>query len=303
MEPDEVRKLLHEEGFGELIIDIKEAKQGKFTQFVLVNENKDIRNDILPNIITRIPIHPYARMNHANVNYLCAGTIVGPNDTMYVLSVAHVFNQLDNSGLPITLHCFGNDVALECKANWMDIVAKSDVAITSDISFFTIRPFPGNSCITIDNCFEFRLQNNPYTVRQYRLQIDKENRTEIGKFVWIIDQNGKLIEGKIKYSIGKFITIHRRYENCIAITDLSGTQHIGREGDSGALVVTIDEIENNVFYVLGFVIGLYEDENCTIVTRLWDVLRTILNNQKLRDKLNWNIYNNDGFADENSVIQ
>ena len=49
MEHDEVKKLLHKEGFGELTIEIKEAKQGKFIPFVLVNENQLIQ-DVIPPI-------------------------------------------------------------------------------------------------------------------------------------------------------------------------------------------------------------------------------------------------------------
>ena len=218
---------------------------------------------------------PGAQIQVGTRGAVYSGSMKGKNFKLkYGLTAAHVFEAEGDSVY------FHDKQIGKCIVNipQIDMLHSSlPLTFTVDMSFLELILPPARYQLDV-------IQSDAIT-RRYNIRIWKQVIVEAN--VVIVNRNREMRFGKI---VDVLCTVRSgNVMNALAITDERGTSAITEAGDSGALVTHLPgEQDDGVLDVLGIVVGVRNDGNgnsMTIANRLWDVLKLIGCDERLRRRL------------------
>jgi len=208
--------------------------------------------------------------------FLFSGTMA---DEKTGITVAHGFNDVEEEVF-VTPHSAANladEIIGKCreKIHWLQ-----SCNTTADMAVIELEP-------------DFNVRKNtvpvPWLRREIRIKIYSGESIPDNKRVMILNQDGRYRFGAIRrYSFSDRLA-DEGYHNVLAVSseDYLKEVAITRIGDSGALVMSIPEVNSDVVFVYGIVIALYnkedKDTSLTIANNLSDVVNDDSFRQQLRE--------------------
>lgn len=238
---------------------------------------------------SQIELCPSTKISCRGKYFLFSG-VMGNRE--YGLTVAHATTPGDDIELDSdhdSLAC--NKTIGWCAESYENLQRQSGEPLSADIALLMLNTVR----FAVDNTVRW-----PYPAgRTLQIKIYKELNIPKDRRVMILDRNGD-------FKYGNFFRTHftdrspanKNLFDVLAISTKKGQNEvpITQPGDSGALVMSLPNDDNDLIYVYGISSGIY-DERMTIANSLSDVIHELYTNDKYQTALHNNsLYDDVDFA-------